>query len=205
MMANSDSKSAIGHVNAPRKPRILLGCCGSVAAMKFGLVFNAFSEWAEVRAVVTETSLQFLVHEKAESLFTHRHDIYKDDSEWKNWKKIGDSVLHIELANWADIMVIAPLSAHTAAKIAGGLCDNLLTSIVRAWDYEKPMFVAPSMDGCMWRNPFTEQNFMSIEELGVTLIPPVQHMPTNMREMADPSTIFSTVKSFYDSNILKDK
>jgi phosphopantothenoylcysteine decarboxylase len=124
MMANSDSKSAIGksmtkfgHVNAQRKPRILLGCCGSVAAMKFGLVFNAFSEWAEVRAVVTETSLQFLVHEKAESLFTHRHGIYKDDSEWKSWKKIGDSVLHIELAKWADIMVIAPLSAHTAAKV----------------------------------------------------------------------------------------
>ena len=117
MMANSDSKSAIGDVNAQRKPRILLGCCGSVAAMKFGLVFNAFLEWAEVRAVVTETSLQFLVHEKVESLFAHRHDIYKDEFEWKNWKKIGDSVLHIELANWADIMVIAPLSAHTLAKV----------------------------------------------------------------------------------------
>jgi len=67
------------------------------------------------------------------------------------------------------------------------------------------MFVALSMDACMWRNPFTEQNFMSIEELGVTLILHVQNMPTNMREMADPSTISSTVKSFYDSNILKDK
>jgi phosphopantothenoylcysteine decarboxylase len=79
-----------------------------------------------------------------------------------------------------------------------------LTSIVRAWDYEKPMFVAPSMDACMWRNPFTEQNFMSIEELGVTLIPPVEHMPTNMREMADPSTISSTVKNFYVSKLLKE-
>jgi len=46
---------------------------------------------------------------------------------------------------------------------------------------------------------------MSIEELGVTLIPPIEHIPTNMREMADPSTISSTVKSFYDSNILKDR
>jgi len=66
------------------------------------------------------------------------------------------------------------------------------------------MFVAPSMDACMWRNPFTEQNFMSVEELGVTLIPPVQHMPTNMREMADPSTIYSTVKNFYVSKLLKE-
>ncbi|AES80013.2 putative phosphopantothenoylcysteine decarboxylase [Medicago truncatula] len=192
----------IMNFDAKRKPRIVLGACGSVAAMKFGLVLRALSEWAEVKAVVTKTALQFLANEKAESMF---EVIFCDDHDWKNRKKIGDSVLHIELAKWADIIVIAPLSAHTAAKIAGGLCDNLLTSIVRAWDYEKPMFVAPSMDGCMWRNPFTEQNFMSIEELGVTLIPPVQHMQTNMREMADPSTISSTVKSFYDSKILKDK
>lgn len=48
------------------------------------------------------------------------------------------SVLHIELRKWADVLLIAPLSANTLAKIAGGLCDNLLTSVVRAWDFSKP-------------------------------------------------------------------
>lgn len=65
------------------------------------------------------------------------------------------------------------------------------------------MFVAPSMNDAMWRNPFTEQQLMRIEKLGVTVIQPVEHMPTNMREMADPSTISSNVKSFYVSKIIK--
>ncbi|CAB4287253.1 unnamed protein product [Prunus armeniaca] len=72
---------------------------------------------------------------------------------------MGDSVLHIELRCWADIMVIASLSANTlskatasceelqkAEKIAKGLCDNLLTCVVHAWDYSKPFFVAPAMN-----------------------------------------------------------
>ncbi|TKY65578.1 Phosphopantothenoylcysteine decarboxylase [Spatholobus suberectus] len=58
--------------------------------------------------------------------------VYCDKHEWQIWNGIGDPVLHIELCRWADIMVIAPLSANTLGKIAGGLCDNLLTCIVRA-------------------------------------------------------------------------
>lgn len=50
-------------------------------------------------------------------------------------------MLHIDLRRWADLMVIAPLSANTLAKLAGGLCDNLLTCVVRAWDFEKPLLV----------------------------------------------------------------
>lgn len=50
--------------------------------------------------------------------------------------------MHIELRNWADVLLIAPLSANTLAKIAGGLCDNLLTCVVRAWDFKKPLLVS---------------------------------------------------------------
>lgn len=63
---------------------------------------------------------------------------------------MGDPVLHIELRRWADVLVLAPLSANTMAKVAHGLCDNLLTSVVRAWDYAKPMIVAPAMNTYMW-------------------------------------------------------
>ncbi|OQU76007.1 hypothetical protein SORBI_3010G074432, partial [Sorghum bicolor] len=104
-------------------------------------------------------------------LTTYDIVLYTDDDEWSTWKKIGDEVLHIELCKWADIMVIAQLSANTLAMIAGGLCDNLLTCIVRAWDYNKPLFVAPAMNTLMWNNPFREHHLQTINQLGIILIP----------------------------------
>lgn len=65
-----------------------------------------------------------------------------DEEEWRAWQAKGDPVQHIELRKWADILVIAPLSANTLAKMAQGLCDNCLTSVVRAWDWSKPLLVS---------------------------------------------------------------
>ncbi|KAL5098109.1 hypothetical protein RYX36_002436 [Vicia faba] len=113
---------------APRKPRILLATSGSVVAVKFANLCHCFCEWAEVREVATNTSLHFIDRTAIPKDVT----LYTDNDELSSWKKLGDSVLHIELRKWADIMVIAPLSANTLGKIAGGLCDNLLTCIVRA-------------------------------------------------------------------------
>ncbi|XP_059644825.1 probable phosphopantothenoylcysteine decarboxylase [Cornus florida] len=182
-----------------RKPRILLAASGSVAAIKFGNLCRCFSEWAEVKAVATRASLPFI--EKAS--LPQDVMLYTDEDEWSTWTKIGDGVLHIELRRWADIMVIAPLSANTLGKIAGGLCDNLLTSVVRAWDYSKPLFVAPAMNTFMWNNPFTERHLVLIDELGISLIPPVTKMLAcrdyGNGAMAEPSLIFSTVRLFLES------
>ncbi|CAI9780504.1 unnamed protein product [Fraxinus pennsylvanica] len=175
-----------------RRPRILLAASGSVAAIKFANLCHCFSEWAEVKAVATKASLHFI------DIASLPNDVtfYTDEDEWSTWKNIGDSVLHIELRRWADIMVIAPLSANTLGKIAGGLCDNLLTCIVRAWDYSKPFFVAPAMNTLMWNNPFTERHLMTIDDLGISLIPPVTKRlacgDNGNGAMAEPSLIFST-------------
>ncbi|KAL5748261.1 hypothetical protein ACOSP7_025294 [Xanthoceras sorbifolium] len=181
-----------------RKPRILLAASGSVAALKFGNLCHCFSEWAEVRAVATRSSLHFVDR----AAIPKDVIFHTDEDEW-SWSKIGDSVLHIELRRWADIMVIAPLSANTLAKIAGGLCDNLLTCIVRAWDYSKPLFIAPAMNTFMWTNPFTERHLMTIDELGITLIPPVTRRLAcgdyGNGAMAEPSLIYSTVRLFFES------
>ncbi|XP_059444745.1 phosphopantothenoylcysteine decarboxylase-like [Corylus avellana] len=186
---------------APRKPRILLAASGSVAAIKFGHLCSCFAEWAEVRAVATQASIHFIDR----ASLPRDVVLYTDEDEWSSWKKIGDSVLHIELRRWADIMVIAPLSANTLGKIAGGLCDNLLTCIVRAWDYSKPFFVAPAMNTLMWNNPFTERHLMSIDELGISLIPPVTKRLAcgdyGNGAMAEPSLIYSTVRLFLESKI----
>ncbi|KAL6181806.1 hypothetical protein ACLB2K_048455 [Fragaria x ananassa] len=199
---------------AARKPQILLAASGSVAAIKFGNLCHSFCEWAEVRAIATKASLHFIDR----AALPKDVILYTDEDEWSSWNKIGDSVLHIELRRWADVMVIAPLSANTLAKItlvvakpdigfdwlvssgglliAGGLCDNLLTCVVRAWDYNKPLFVAPAMNTLMWKNPFTERHLMSIDELGVSLIPPVSKRLAcgdyGNGAMAEPSVIYST-------------
>jgi hypothetical protein len=57
-------------------------------------------------------------------------------------------VVHIELRRWADLLLIAPLSANTLAKAAGGLCDNLLTCVVRAWDFRRPLLVGTAPAAC---------------------------------------------------------
>ncbi|XP_039043666.1 probable phosphopantothenoylcysteine decarboxylase [Hibiscus syriacus] len=176
---------------ALRKPRILLAACGSVAAIKFAKICECFSDWAEVKAVATPASLRFI---DIASL-PKNVDLYTDEYEWSCWEKVGDKVLHIELSRWADLIVIAPLSANTLAKIAGGISDNLLTCVVRAWDYSKPMFIATGMNTFTWRNPFTEKHLMSVDELGVCFIP-------GGDAMAEPSEIHSTVRLFLESRPL---
>lgn len=99
--------------NRQRKPRVLLAACGSVAALKFRTICQCFSEWADVRAVATRAALFFIDRQALpKNVF-----LYIDDDDWSSWKKIGDNVLHIHLCNWADIMVIAPLSANTLGKV----------------------------------------------------------------------------------------
>lgn len=82
--------------------------------------------------------------------------------EWKGWQRMSDPVLHIQLRDWADIAVVAPLSAHTLAKLSNGLCDDTLTCVIRAWDYGhtkgkngKPLILAPAMNTGMWDHPLT--------------------------------------------------
>jgi phosphopantothenoylcysteine decarboxylase len=104
---------------------------------------------------------------------------------------MGDPVLHIQLRDWADIALVAPLSAHTLAKIAGGLCDDTLTCILRAWDFRptgnrqvtntnsKPILLAPAMNTAMWNHPLTQQQFQIIQSFSasdtsiVKVLPPV--------------------------------
>lgn len=150
-------------------------------------------EWAEVKAVVTKSSLHFI----DKSSLPKDVVLYTDDEEWSTWKKLNDGVLHIELRKWADVMIIAPLSANTLAKIAGGLCDNLLTCIVRAWDYSKPLYIAPAMNTLMWNNPFTKWHIDLISQLGVIMVPPVTKRLAcgdyGDGAMAEPSVIYNAV------------
>jgi phosphopantothenoylcysteine decarboxylase len=164
---------------------IILGLTGSVASTLALKIHDALVEaGANVKVVATERSLEFFANSHGKTFLysmvrTNGKEYDKvpllvDSDEWlPTWTK-DMPVLHIELRKWANAMVVAPLSANTLAKMANGFCDNLLTSIVRAWDMSKPMIVAPAMNTMMWDNPLTARHLSAIEDVyGAVVVQPV--------------------------------
>ncbi|VDM32432.1 unnamed protein product [Hydatigera taeniaeformis] len=157
---------------------VLLGITGSVAAMKgVELISCLMQSNFDVQVVITTNACNFLDKSLIEV------PVYTDVDEYTYWGKRGDPVLHIQLRDWADILLIAPLSANTLAKIASGLCDNLLTCIARAWHStgttpnkpKKPAIFAPAMNTFMWENPLTSiQVDILCKTLNWTMIEPIQ-------------------------------
>lgn len=146
------------------KPHLLLGISGSVAVIKVPELVLQLLPIVDIKIVTTAAGKTFLdegaaetyAHAEVWEAYTAQHvSVFSDDQEWTSWAKMGDPVLHIELRNWAHVFLLAPCSANTLAKLAYGLCDNLLTSVARAWDLSRPLLVAPAMNTAMWTNPIT--------------------------------------------------
>jgi len=163
------------------KPNVLLAITGSVAAVKGPQIALLLSDFCNVRVVATPVSQFFW--EKSENynqpmweLFQNIDppiEIFDNYDEWGQWNDVGDPVVHIKLRSWADCMVIAPLSANTLAKLVTGVCDNLLTCVVRAWDFSKPLIVCPAMNTHMWEHPLTSQQLQILKHMGSIVIEPV--------------------------------
>lgn len=100
-------------------------------------------------------------------------DYFSDIHEWDIYEK-DSKVLHIELVKWADVFVIAPCSANTLAKIANGICDNLLTCVARAWNFDKQFIIAPAMNTQMFIHPVTVEHLTKVSSWGIDVIPPVE-------------------------------
>jgi len=126
------------------KHHLLLAATGSVATIKIPQILHALSHHANlsIRLIFSESARQFLQGQSSEqptiaslSELNNVDGVYFDEHEWtKPWVR-GDSILHIELRRWADLMVVAPLSANGLAKISQGMSDNLVSSVIRAWDF----------------------------------------------------------------------
>ncbi|WAR00695.1 COAC-like protein [Mya arenaria] len=174
------------------KFNVLLGLTGSVASIKASqIVSSLIDEKFNVKVVVSENAKHFL------DIPTFPVPVIDDAEEWKGWSKRGDPVLHIELRRWADMMLIAPLDANTMAKIATGICDNLLTCVVRAWEMSKPLLLAPAMNTCMWEHPVTREQLVRLRGLGYIYIPVVEKTlvcgDSGQGAMAEVPTIIQTV------------
>ena len=142
--------------------KIVLGITGSIAAYKAVLLVRSLiKEGAEVKVIMTPAAKDFISPLTLSTLSKNPVliDIFKDDT-WAN---------HVMLGRWADIMLVAPLSCNTLAKMAAGFCDNLLLSVYLSATC--PVMLAPAMDEDMWKHPSTRQNFQTLTSYGHIIAP----------------------------------
>lgn len=179
---------------------VLIGVSGSVAAIRIPVLVRVLQRnGATVQLIATDKAASFI---ETESTMPDNAKLYRDEDEWCSWNKLSDPVLHIELRKWADIFLVAPLSANTMAKLANGLCDNLLTCVARAWPLgtsdekeRKPFFVAPAMNTLMWNHPVTAAQLDTIRSFGIYVIEPISKRlacgDTGQGAMEEPEQIVS--------------
>ena len=147
---------------------VLLGVTGSVAAIYTRELFQELrAAGYQVKVVATAASLYFFDPPELGPVQGRRNPdiVVLDEDEWPGDRyQRGDPVLHIELRRWADLLLIAPLDAHTLAKLALGLADNTLTCVWRAWDRGRPVVLVPAMNTLMWEHPATTRHLRQIAE-----------------------------------------
>ncbi|MCC5933636.1 MAG: bifunctional phosphopantothenoylcysteine decarboxylase/phosphopantothenate--cysteine ligase CoaBC [Candidatus Cyclonatronum sp.] len=150
------------------RKRIILGITGGIAAYKAAFLLRELQKLdAEVRCIMTPSALRFLGKDTMSALSRQPVpvDVFPQDSDVaESWSR------HIQWAEWADAMLIAPCTANTLAKIVHGLSDNMLTSTVLA--ARCPVMICPTMDGGMYEAPSTRRNRALAAEYGYHLIEP---------------------------------
>ena len=145
--------------------KIVLGICGGIAAYKSAYLVRELTRLgAEVRVVMTDSAQQFITPMTMQALSGHevRCELFDSQAE----RAMG----HIELARWADYLLIAPASANCLAKLAHGMADDLLSTLYLV--AETPVLVCPAMNRSMWAHPATRANCALLVSRGVVVIGP---------------------------------
>jgi len=181
--------------------KILLGVTGSIAAYKAAhLIRLMVKAGAEVKVVMTRSATDFISKLTLSTVSKNKVlvDLF-DEESWAN---------HVMLGRWADVMLIAPLSCNTLAKMANGLCDNLLMAVYLSATC--PIAVTPAMDEDMWLHPATKENTKKLLERGVQMVPVEKgELASGLfgeGRMAEPETIIQFLEEFFfKPKVLKGK
>ncbi len=146
---------------------IILGVTGSIAAHKAAdLASQLAKQGCAVHVVMTADALRFITPLPFKTLSRHPviTDLYQEEEGWKP--------AHIELADEADLLLVAPATAHTIARLALGLANDALSCIALALNPQAQILIAPAMNGKMWLHPATQQHVATLKARGVEFIGP---------------------------------
>jgi phosphopantothenoylcysteine decarboxylase/phosphopantothenate--cysteine ligase len=191
--------------------RVLIGVGGGIAAYKVcEVVSTLFKTGVQVRAILTQASQEFITPLTITTL--SRHPAYTDQVFWQ---PIHARPVHIELGEWAEVFVIAPLTANTLGKLAHGLADNLLTNTVLASSC--PVLLAPAMNTAMWEQQSVQRNWQLLLSdpryhsvgpetglLACASAADVQRHRVGSGRMAEPAEILTAVRSLLHTGGKRD-
>lgn len=176
--------------------KVIVGMTGGIACYKVPYLVRALIKaGAEVRVIMTDHATKFVTPMTLAA--TSRNPVYTD--MWAERDEIATR--HIELARWADLLVIAPATANFIGKVASGVSDDLLTTIVCATP--APVMVAAAMNPGMWHNPITQRNARTLTEIGYKFVGPAEgemaEKQFGVGRMVEPEEILEEVKRFFEA------
>lgn len=142
------------------KKNILIGITGGIAAYKICSLINKLKgEGIIAKVILTEAGSKFITPLTIQTL--SGNPVYTDTFKIINTEQVE----HISLAKWCDLMLVAPATANTIGKIANGIADNLLTTVIMALPEKTPVLIAPAMNSNMWKNELVQQNIEKLKKI----------------------------------------
>jgi phosphopantothenoylcysteine decarboxylase / phosphopantothenate---cysteine ligase len=175
--------------------KILIAISGGIAAYKIHFLIRDFvKKGADIQVIMTPDAENFVTKLSISTLSKNPvySDFYGDNGTWNS---------HVEMALWADVMIVAPCTASTLAKMVHGICDNLL--IATYMSAKCPVFIAPAMDLDMYAHPSTKKNLALAESYGHIIIPAengeLASGLVGQGRMAEPETIAKTIEDFFQA------
>ncbi|MDW9382120.1 bifunctional phosphopantothenoylcysteine decarboxylase/phosphopantothenate--cysteine ligase CoaBC [Chryseobacterium sp. JV558] len=176
--------------------KILIAVSGGIAAYKIHFLIRDFvKKGAEVQVIMTPDAEHFVTKLSLSTLSKKPvySEFYGDNGTWNS---------HVEMALWADVMIVAPCTANTLSKMVHGMCDNLV--IATYMSAKCPVFIAPAMDLDMYVHPSTKKNLELAQSFEHIIIPAENGELASgligQGRMAEPSTIFNTVENYFTTN-----
>jgi len=180
--------------------KILLAISGGIAAYKMNYLVRDFvKKGAEVKVILTPSAENFVTKVTLSTLSKNAvySDFYDQNGTWNS---------HVELALWADVLLVAPCTANTLAKMVHGICDNLV--IATYMSAKCPVFIAPAMDLDMYAHPSTKENLEKAERFGHHIIPAeFGELASGLEgqgRLAEPETILQKIEDFFTQNQSKN-